>query len=75
MWEDVPPRPEFRTEPRSVHGNGRPCFPYGGSKRVRFEGFESGSCSHLSPAPGALLNEEAAQEANRGRFSTDKCVY
>ena len=37
---------------------GRPCFPYGVVRRIRFEGFGGGSRRHLSPGPRALLNED-----------------
>jgi hypothetical protein len=40
------------------------CFPYGGVRRIRFQGFQSGSCSNLTPAPGSLPNELAG-ERNR----------
>ena len=41
------------------------CFPYGVLKRIRFEGFEDGTCPLLSPAPQALLNEVGWNEARK----------
>jgi len=46
-----------RRAPSSTRFRGRPGFPYGVVKRIRFEEFGGGSRPRLSPAPRALLNE------------------
>jgi hypothetical protein len=51
--------PGFKLLPRTVVGS---CFPYGVVKRIRFEGFEDGTCPLLSPAPQALLNEVVGKQ-------------
>lgn len=61
--------PGFKLLPRTVVGS---CFPYGVVRRIRFEGFEDGTCPLLSPAPQALLNEvDLKQTGNPNGFKSN----
>ena len=48
------------------------CFPYGGTRRIRFEGFSDSSCPDLSLEPQARLNEAAQSKTRIGMVFNTK---